>query len=235
MMDAGDARRRAASERTPFVLRTSYLVVFEGVEGCGKTTQARAAADALRARGVPVTATREPGGTAIGEQVRALLLNVHNHAMLPETEALLLFAARAQHVREVIEPALGRGEVVVCDRFAGATYAYQGYGRGLPLDELRRLQGFAAEALAPDLTILLDLPADAGLARRRVAGEVNRLDAADLAFHRRVREGYRALAAADPATWVVLDAARPVADMTRDVLAVLGARLGLPLAPGEDC
>ena len=210
--------------------QSSVLIAFEGPEGCGKTTQVRAAAAALRAGGVAVTATREPGGTPIGEQLRAVLLDTANGAMMPRAEALILFAARAQHVCEVIEPALARGEVVLCDRFAGATYAYQGYGRGLPLDELRRLQTFAAGELAPALTVLLDLPPEVGLARRGAAGDVNRLDAAGLDFHRRVREGYLALAAAEPERWVVLDAARPVAAVTADVLAVLGERLGLPLA-----
>ena len=220
----------ASSQQPPLIAHCSLLIAFEGPEGCGKTTQVRAAAAALRASGVAVTATREPGGTPIGEQLRAVLLDTANGAMMPRAEALILFAARAQHVREVIEPALARGEVVLCDRFAGATYAYQGYGRGLPLDELRRLQTFAAGPLAPALTVLLDLPVEVGLARRGTAGDVNRLDAAGLDFHRRVREGYLALAAAEPERWVVLDAARPVAAVTADVLAVLGERLGLPLA-----
>ena len=217
-----------------FRIPNSAFIAFEGPEGCGKTTQVRAARATLAACGVAVTATREPGGTAIGEQLRAVLLDPDHRAMMPHTEALILFAARAQHVREVIEPALARGDVVLCDRFAGATYAYQGYGRGLPLDELRRLQTFAAGALTPALTVLLDLPVATGLARRGAAGEVNRLDAAGLDFHRRVRAGYLALAAAEPARWVVLDAARPVAAVTGDVLALLGERLGLPLAARAD-
>ena len=221
---AGDPRQSAI--RNP----QSAFIAFEGPEGSGKTTQARAAAAALAARGVALTVTREPGGTAIGEQVRGVLLNSENRAMMPQTEALLLFAARAQHVREIIEPALARGEVVLCDRFAGATYAYQAYGRGLPLDELRRLQEFAAGALVPALNVLLDLPAEVGLARRSAAGGVNRLDDAGLAFHRRVRDGYLELAAVEPDRWVVVDATRPVGEVTRDVLTILGARLGLSLA-----
>lgn len=205
------------------------FIVFEGPEGGGKTTQVRAAAAALRARGVPLTVTREPGGTAIGEQLRAVLLQKSAAAMLPRAEALILFAARAQHVREVLAPALARGEVVLCDRFVGATYAYQGYGRGLPLDELRALQTFAAGAVAPALTILLDLPAEAGLARRVAAGEVNRLDDAGLDFHRRVRDGYLALAAADPGRWTIVDATAAPEAVTERVLAIIGAHLGLPL------
>lgn len=205
------------------------FIVFEGPEGGGKTTQVRAAAAALAARGLPVTVTREPGGTAIGERLRAVLLDADNCAMLPQTEALILFAARAQHVHEVVEPALARGDVVLCDRYVGATYAYQGYGRGLALESLRRMQALAAGALAPGLTLLLDLPPDIGLARRATAGEVNRLDAAGLAFHQRVRAGYLALAAAEPERWVVVDARRSADEVAANVRKVLGERLGLTL------
>ena len=210
------------------------FVAFEGPEGGGKSTQVRAAAAALLAAGVSPVVTREPGGTAIGEQIRGILLGEANRAMLPATEALLLLAARAQHVAEVIAPALARGAIVLCDRYAGATFAYQGYGRGLPLAELRQLQEFAAVAVMPDLTLLFDLPAEIGLARRHAAGEVNRLDAAGVDFHRRVRAGYRALAAADPGRWVVIDATRPVGEVTAATLAILGARLGLRLDPADD-
>ena len=210
--------------------RHSRFIAFEGPEGGGKTTQLHAAAAALSAHGVAVTATREPGGTAVGERLRAILLCDENGVMLPQTEVLILFAARAQHTREVLDPALARGEVVLCDRYAGATYAYQGYGRGLPLDELRRLQAFAAGATAPALTLLFDLPPELGLARRRAAGGINRFDDAGLAFHQRVREGYLELARAEPGGWAVLDAARPLAEVTREVLTILGERLGLSLA-----
>lgn len=211
------------AHRAPFI-------VFEGIEGSGKTTQLHAVAGLLRAAGLAVTATREPGGTPIGEQLRAVLLDIDNRAMIPHTETLILLAARAQHAREVIAPALARGEVVLCDRFVGATYAYQGYGRGLPLDELRRLQAFAVGALTPTLTLVFDLPVELGLARRRGAGELNRLDAAGFAFHQRVRDGYLSLAAAEPAHWAVIDATRPVTAVTASVLATLDERLRLPLA-----
>ena len=207
------------------------FIAFEGPEGGGKTTQARLAAAALRARGLSVTLTREPGGTAIGEQLRAILLQQSASAMLPQTEALILLAARAQHVREVIVPALERGDVVLCDRYAGATYAYQGYGRGLPLEDLRRLQAFAAGPLLPALTILCDLPAEVGLARRTAAGDVNRIDDAGLDFHRRVRDGYLALAAAEPERWAVVDATAPLDVVRERVLAILSERLGLPPPP----
>ncbi len=202
------------------------FITFEGPEGGGKSTQVRAVAAALRQEGVAVTTTREPGGTAIGEQIRAVLLGIENRAMLAETETLLLLAARAQHAAEVITPALARGDVVLCDRFVGATYAYQGYGRGLDLARLRQLQEFATGTLQPDLTLLYDLPVEIGLARRQAAGEVNRLDAAGVEFHRRVRAGYRELAAVDPARWVTIDASQPLAQVTAATLAIIGERRG---------
>jgi len=194
------------------------FIAFEGPEGGGKSTQLRAVAALLAARNIPHLLTREPGGTAIGEA---------NRAMVARTEVFLLLAARAQHIAEVIAPALERGETVLCDRFAGATFAYQGYGRGLPLDELRRLQTFAAGALVPDLTLLFDLPVEIGLARRQAAGDVNRLDAAGLDFHRRVRDGYLALADADPTRWERIDAAAPLDAVTARTTAAIGAYLGL--------
>jgi dTMP kinase len=171
--------------------------------------------------GVAHIVTREPGGTAIGERIRAILLGTEHRAMVPKTEALLLLAARAQHVAEVIEPALSRGEVVLCDRFAGATFAYQGYGRGLPLAELRQLQAFAAGALVPDLTLLFDLPVEIGLARRQAAGDVNRLDAAGLDFHREVRRGYLELAHNEPARWRIIDATRPLPEVTAESVSIV--------------
>ena len=203
------------------------FIAFEGPEGGGKSTQLRMVAALLAAHNIPHLLTREPGGTAIGEQIRAILLGVENRAMVARTEVFLLLAARAQHIAEVIAPALERGETVLCDRFAGATFAYQGYGRGLPLDELQRLQTFAAGALVPDLTLLFDLPVEIGLARRQVAGDVNRLDAAGLDFHRRVRDGYLALAAADPTRWERIDAAAPLDMVTARTTATIGAYLGL--------
>lgn len=200
------------------------FLAFEGPEGGGKSTQVRAVAAALTAAGVSHRLTREPGGTPIGEQIRAILLGLGNQTMEPKTEVLLLLAARAQHVAEVIAPAIARGETVLCDRFAGATLAYQGYGRGLPLDDLRQLHQFAVGPLQPDLTLLFDLPAEAGLARREAAGDVNRLDAAGLVFHQAVRAGYLALAAADPAHWRLLDAQQPVATVTAATLAALMTR-----------
>lgn len=184
-----------------------YFVVFEGPEGSGKSTQARALATSLETAGWRVRLTREPGGTPIGEQVRAILLDHANAAMLPETETLLYTAARAQHVGEVIRPALAAHEVVICDRFIDSTLSYQGAGRGLSVDELASIQRFAIGGLEPDLRVLLDLPVERGLHRRRVGwNEFNRLDAADLAFHERVRRGYLELARLNPTGWLVIDA-----------------------------
>ncbi len=213
--------------------RGTRFIALEGPEGSGKTTQLRALARALTAHGLAVRATREPGGTPIGEQLRAVLLGTANHAMLPQTETLILLAARAQHVAEIIEPALARGDIVLCDRYVGATFAYQGYGRGLPLEVLRSLQTFAAGECAPELTLLFDLPVEVGLARRQATGDLNRLDAAGLDFHRRVRAGYRELAASDPAHWGLLDATQPVAEVTAQALRILASRLSLPVVDSE--
>ncbi len=183
-----------------------WFVTFEGPEGAGKSTQIRLLADHLRSQGQSVVATREPGGTAIGEQIRSILLSRDSGAMAPETEALLHTAARAQHVVEVIRPALDRVDVVLCDRFVESTLAYQGGGRGLPIDQLRELQQLATGGLAPDLKVLLDLDVDVGLGRRRrEIGSANRMDDEELAFHRRVRDAYRTMAVEDPAGWVVID------------------------------
>ena len=194
------------------------FIVFEGPEGSGKSTQASRLAARLRSSGLPVRLTREPGGTAIGEQVRAILLSDESAEMRPETEALLYAAARAQHVAEVLRPGVERGEVVICDRFADSSIAYQAGGRGLPAEEVTGIQRLATGGLTPDLRILLDLPAEAGLARRFSAGEdVNRLDRAELAFHQRVRDCYLGLAAAAPEVWAVIDAGRSPEEVAADV------------------
>jgi len=186
------------------------FIVFEGPEGSGKSTQIRRLADRLRTLGHEVTVTREPGGTPIGERVRAVLLDPQHCAMLPETEALLYAAARAQHVGELIRPTLSRGAFVLCDRFVDSSLAYQSGGRELPLDSVRGIQAMATGGLEPDLKVLLDLPVEEGLARRMGSPEtVNRLDLADLAFHERVRTAYRRLVAERPEQWAVVDAGRP--------------------------
>lgn len=198
----------------------SCFITLEGPEGGGKTTQLAGLRAYLQGKGIPVLATREPGGTPIGEQVRAILHDVRNVGLLPRTEVLLYAASRAQLVREVIRPALAQGTVVLCDRYVEATLAYQGYGRGLDLTSLYQITEFATEGLRADLVILLDLPVELGLARKKRAherdrAEWTRMDQQELAFYERVRNGYLAMAAAEPGRWCVLDARQPV-----DVLQV---------------
>jgi len=193
----------------------SHLITLEGPEGSGKSTQLRLLQEHLARRGVRVLATREPGGTRIGEQVRTVLHDVGNTAMQPETEVLLYSAARAQLVAEVIRPALATGIVVLCDRYLESTYAYQGYGRGLDLAALRQITLFATGGLRSELVIYLDLPVEMGLERKRLAyereqGELTRMDQQELAFYERVRAGYLAMAAQEPERWCVLDARQPV-------------------------
>lgn len=203
-----------------------FFITFEGPEGGGKTTQIALLAGYLRQQGYAVLTTREPGGTPIGDQIRAVLADLGNQAMTPRTEILLFQASRAQLVAEVIRPALARGEVVLCDRYADSTLAYQGYGHGFDLGELRRLIHFATDGLQPDLTLLLDLDPEIGLRRRADAGNWNRLDAYDLAFHHRVRQGYLALAAAEPERWVRLDASQPPEQVQMTIRRLVTGRLG---------
>ena len=180
----------------------TLFITFEGIEGCGKTTQLRHLAERLEAAGHAVLTTREPGGCPIADAVRGILLDSANRDMAPRTELLLYAAARAQHVEEVIRPALAAGRTVLCDRYCDATLAYQGYGRGLDLELIAELNRIASGGLVPDLTLLLDFPAEKGLARARARNAGNdgpdegRFEAESLAFHRRVRDGYLQLAAA---------------------------------------
>jgi len=207
------------------VMRGRFLV-FEGPEGAGKSVQANRLAAFLRDVGRTVVQTREPGGTPIGDEIRAVLLRLRDEVVMPETEVLLLAAGRAQHVRELIVPALARGDDVVCDRYVDSTLAYQGGGRGLPLDDLRAIQHYATGGLAPDLRLLLDLPVEEGLRRRFADPEsVNRIDQDDLAFHERVRAAYLALAADDPDGWVVIDASRSIDEVAADVVSSVRDRL----------
>jgi dTMP kinase len=200
------------------------FLTIEGPEGAGKTTQSERLRDALAADGTEVVLTREPGGTALGERIRDVLLTVaagtpHD----PRADALLFNAARAQLVAEVIRPALERGAVVISTRFADSTLAYQGYGAGLPIGELRAIEAIATGGLRPDRTILLDVPVETGLGRKG-GEELTRFETAfDVAFHRRVRDGFLALAALEPARFVVIEASRDAAAVAADVL---GAALG---------
>jgi dTMP kinase len=187
--------------------RRGLFIVFEGPEGAGKSTQIARLAERLRGSGRDVLLTREPGGTRAGDAVRQVLLDPEQ-VIYPLTEFLLYSASRAQLVSEVIGPALEAGRDVVSDRFTGASVAYQGYGRGLDLDLVADLNRRATSGLRPDLTVLLDIEPEAGLRRARSRSGQDRLEAAGLDFHRRVREGYLAQAAADP-SWLVVDAAAP--------------------------
>lgn len=213
----------------------SLFVTFEGPEGSGKSTQIRRLAVALEAQNMAVLVTREPGGTAIGNAVRAVLLDPARTEMSPRAEALLFNAARAQIVDQVIRPALAAGQLVLCDRYADSTLAYQGYGHGQPLEPLRRLADYATNGLAPDLTIYLDIDVRQGLARKRsgVAEEWNRMEEKALAFHQAVRAGYLELAAAEPSRWLILNAAQSREQIHAAILARLQALLAAP-SPSSD-
>ena len=200
------------------------LISIEGGEGAGKSTVIEAVRSLLAGRGLEVVPTREPGGTPVGEAIRKILLDPSS-ALLPETELLLIFAARAQLVREMILPALARGAVVLSDRFTDASFAYQGGGRGIDMGRIADLERWAA-GIKPDLTLLLDLGVDQGLARARGrGGEPDRIEREDAAFFERVRAVYLARAEAEPARWRVIDASRPVADVVAQVQAELNAWL----------
>ncbi len=206
------------------------FITFEGPEGSGKTTQIRALGEHLSARGYDVLMTREPGGTDIGDQIRAVLHDVRNTAMLPNTEILLYSASRAQIVGEVIRPALAQGRIVLCDRYADSTMAYQGYGHGLDLAALSQITHFATGGLVPDLTIYLDLPVEMGLQRKWRAfeageSELNRMDRQALDFHQRVRQGYLEMAAGEPGRWVVIDASLAVQEVQRIIRQHVEAQL----------
>ena len=208
------------------VAESGVFIVFEGTEGSGKSTQAAGLAERLGAAGLPVVLTREPGGTPLGERVRALLLDPEGCVILPEAEALLFSAARAQHVRAVIAPALAAGAVVVCDRFVDSTLAYQGGGHGVSMPALLAAQDLATGGVRPDLRLLLDVAVEDGLRRRFASSEaVNRIDAADVAFHIRVATAYRHLAAADPGGWATIPASGTPAEVATVVTAAIRDRL----------
>lgn len=206
----------------------SLFITFEGPEGSGKTTQIHLLSDALSAHGFSVLATREPGGTAIGNAIRNLLLDPLHTEMSPRAETLLFQAARAQIVDQIIQPALAAGKVVLCDRYADSTLAYQGYGHGQALPPLQQLGDYATGGLIPTLTIYLDIDVLAGLERKRAgaAEEWNRMENLAVAFHQRVRAGYLALAADDRSRWLVLDAVQPVATLHSDILTRVLPLLG---------
>jgi dTMP kinase len=202
------------------------FITFEGPEGSGKSSHLAALAQYLESLGYPVYRTREPGGTAIGEQIRAVIHDLRNREMHPRTETLLYQAARAQLVEQEIRPRLARGEWVLCDRYADSTLAYQGYGHRQDLEQVRALIHYATGGLKPDLTFLLDVDVGIGLRRKQSNGsEWNRMDAYALEFHQRVRKGYLELAAAEPERWIVVDASQPWAEVQEALRHLLRKRL----------
>lgn len=214
--------------------RTGYgtFITFEGVEGSGKTTQVERLADRLRRAGRTVVTTREPGGTPVSDRVRAVVLDRQNVEIHPHTEALLMCAARAQLVHEVIRPALARGDIVLCDRYSDSTFAYQGYGHEQDLATLDALNGFATGGLVPNLTILLALPAEVGLQRRFRAAKnpeepTNRMDLFDTAFHQAVADGYHTLSEMEPQRWRVVDATLGVEDVNAAIWEIVTGVLNI--------
>ena len=206
------------------------FITFEGPEGSGKSTQIALLCQALREQGQDVMQTREPGGTPIAEQIRDVIHNADNTAMLPSAEALLYSAARAQHVAEKLVPALAQGTIVISDRYAHSTMAYQGYGHGLDLMELGAITQFATGGLQPDLIIYLDLPIEDGLGRKlrdrkQGKGEWNRMDQLKADFYRRVRQGYLLMAQEDPARWLIIDASLDIDTIHATILDSVERRL----------
>ncbi|SDB13609.1 dTMP kinase [Desulfonatronum thiosulfatophilum] len=214
------------------------FITFEGIEGCGKSTQSRMVRDHLQASGVPVVWTREPGGCELGVRLRAMLLGREGADLTAHAELFLYLADRAQHVAEVIRPALAEGRIVLCDRFTDSTVAYQGYGRGLDLEMLHAVNQVAVNGCLPDLTIILDLPVETGLARARSRNEEQdqsesegRFEAESLAFHQRIRDGYLALSAVDRTRYAVIPANGSPDQVFSKILPLLSARLGLKTQP----
>lgn len=200
---------------------SGLFITLEGPEGAGKSTNRDFLAERLRGHGIDVLLTREPGGTPLAERIRELLLAPSDEAMAVDTELLLMFAARAQHIAGVIRPALARGQVVLCDRFTDATYAYQGGGRGLPVERIALLEDFVQGELRPDLTLVFDLPVDVGLSRAAARGRLDRFEQEDRSFFEAVRQTYLQRAAAAPERYRVLDAAAPLADVQQTLEALL--------------
>ncbi|ACO77712.1 thymidylate kinase [Azotobacter vinelandii CA] len=197
------------------------FITLEGPEGAGKSTNRDYLAEGLRAAGREVVLTREPGGTPLAERIRELLLAPASEPMAVDTELLLVFAARAQHLAGVIRPALVRGAVVLCDRFTDASYAYQGAGRGVPEARIAILEHFVQGDLRPDLTLLFDLPVEVGLARAAARGRPDRFEQEDRAFFEAVRQAYLRRAANDSARYRVVDAGRPLAEVQRTLDGLL--------------
>lgn len=202
------------------------FVTFEGIEGCGKSTQIALLADALERSGIPFSVTREPGGSKIGAHIRSILLNTVNHDITARTELLLYEADRAQHVEQMIVPSLEKGEVVLCDRFSDATLAYQGFGRGLDTKIIEELNVVATGGLKPDITFFIDCPVEVGLERaiKRSASENTsemRFEMEKISFHKRVREGYIHIMRSDPDRVIQINGDRDMNEVHRDIFRIL--------------
>jgi dTMP kinase len=209
-------------------MKEGRFVSFEGIEGCGKTTQIAVLSEYLKRRAIPHTITREPGGTAVGEGIRRILLNSETIHLTAASELLLFYASRSQNILEKIQPALDRNEMVICDRYYHASMAYQGYGRGIPLDFISRLTDLVCDRYRPELTILLDIDPAVGLARARARNEARarvedegRFEMENLEFYTKIRNGYLDLALRDPRISVI-QAGRSVDEVHRDIVKVLG-------------
>lgn len=215
------------------------LITFEGVEGSGKTTQIRRLRRYLARKGIPCVVTREPGGSPIGEKIRRILLHPENDSMSPLTELLLYEAARSQHVEEVIKPLLKKGMVILCDRFSDASLAYQGYGRGIALGLIRRLNRLATDGIEPDVTFLLDCPSKVGLKRaieRNQRGEMvkeDRFERESMLFHRRVRKGYLALAKGNAKRVKRIDARQAEAKVFETIRRVVDGLIDRAMGKGR--
>jgi len=201
---------------------TGRFITIEGVEGAGKSTCMSLAAAEIEKCGKRLLQTREPGGTKLGEDLRKLLLGHRHHGMADDTELLLMFAARAEHIQRKIRPALHAGQWVLCDRFTDATYAYQGAGRGLSLQRIAQLEDWVQGTLRPDLTILMDLPVDMGMERAGKRSAPDRFESETLEFFQRIRRGYLDIARQEPARVKVIDASRSLAEVSADVVQTIG-------------
>ncbi len=206
-------------------IKPGKFLTLEGTEGVGKTTNRQFIQDWLEARNIPLLVTREPGGTPLAEEIRELLLQKRAEAVDATAELLLVFAARAQHVNTLIRPALAAGKWVLCDRFTDATYAYQGAGRGLPLNTIEQLENMVQGVLRPDLTLVLDIEVEAGLQRAGERADLDRFESEELAFFQRVRAGYHARAAAAPERYRLVDAGQSLAAVQGDIEAILESLL----------
>jgi len=207
-------------------MQQGKFISFEGIEGCGKTTQIALLSDYLKKHSIPHTITREPGGTAVGEGIRKILLTSETIQLTAASELLLFYASRSQNIQEKIKPALDRGEMVICDRYYHASMAYQGYGRGIPLDFIHKLTNLVCAPYRPDLTFLLDIEPEVGLTRARArnhgrAEDEGRFEAEDLEFYNKVRDGYLELASEDERMQLIY-ADRPVEAVHRHILTLLG-------------